>query len=574
MSNVEQKMNQNLSRNIDTNVKVIQSLLKQNDDVVERTFYLPNQQGNKGTLFYVEGIVDTDKIERALKDLMYTSSANSNAVQTTSTESNLAMSIQTHMSHNSSVKVANTLQEGINGILLGDCFCIIDQSEQGLIFSGKGGEKRSVEEPMAEQVVRGPRDGFTEDIRTNTALVRRRIRDVHLKVEGLELGTKTKTTINVSYINGIVKESLVEEVKQRLNKIEIDGILESNYIEEMIRDAPYSPFSTVLNTERPDKVAAALLEGRVAIFVDNTPFVLVVPAHFWDFLQASDDYYLNFLTGTFIRWVRYIAFIISLTIPSIYVLLTSFHQEMIPTALALTIASGREVIPFPVLFEALVMEIIFELMREAGLRMPKPIGQAVSIVGSLIIGQAAVQAGIVSPFMVIIVALTGISSFSIPNFSASYSIRLIRFPLLIASGTLGLLGFIGMFFLLAIHAVSIRSFGESYLAPATPFKPKDQKDLLIRFPWWHMKNRPELAADNGIREANEKPAPPDKGNSETASNKISDEMNSDANTTSTANKKDASVQRKKSKRIKRKTVKLKDLMKDKNDEDQKSQDNE
>ncbi|WP_235988930.1 spore germination protein [Aquibacillus kalidii] len=560
-TNLELKMKQQLSENIDANINTINSLLEDNDDLVIRTFYLQFQQEIKCIMFYLEGIVNANKIDSTLHDLMSYRSANKATENQESSNKELAESIQKHLSHNSSVMVCSNIRDGITAILNGDCLCIIDQSDQGLCVSSKGGDKRAVEEPMSEQVVRGPRDGFTEDIRTNTALVRRRIKDVRLKMEGLKVGTSTQTTINISYISGVVKKGLVEEVKQRLNKINIDGILESNYIEELIRDAPYSPFSTVMNTERPDKVAAALLEGRVAIFVDNTPFVLVVPVNFWDFLQASDDYYLHYLTGTFIRWVRYVAFIISLTLPSIYVLLTSFHQEMIPTALALTIASGREVIPFPVLFEAIVMEIIFELMREAGLRMPKPIGQAVSIVGSLIIGQAAVQAGVVSPFMVIIVALTGISSFAIPNFSAAYSIRLTRFPLLIASGTLGLLGFIGMFFILAIHAVSIRSFGESYLAPATPFKPSDQKDFVVRFPWWGMNRRPQLASGKGVRQATKKPTPPQE---EENSNKGSSSVIEAGKYISHEKADDNSKRGRKQ----RKTIKLADLVASKNKNDQ------
>jgi hypothetical protein len=298
-------------------------------------------------------------------------------------------------------------------------------------------------------------------------------------------------------------------VKNRIGQIEIDAILDSGYIEELIEDAPFSPFTTVQSTERPDKVASAIYEGKVAIFVDNSPFVLVVPSYFWQFLQASDDYYLRYLTGSFDRLVRLMAFVISLTLPSVYVMLVSFHQEMIPTPLALTIASGRDVNPFPVLVEALLMEFAFELMREAGLRMPKPIGQAVSIVGSLVIGQAAVQAGLVSPFMVIIVAITGISSFAIPNYSASFSIRLIRFVILIASGTMGLLGFATSFAFFAIHAMSLRSFGESYLAPATPFKPSDQKDFLFRVPYWAMKSQPDLAKGQEDRLGEEQIPRPD-----------------------------------------------------------------
>jgi hypothetical protein len=325
----------------------------------------------------------------------------------------------------------------------------------------------------------------------------------------MQVGTKTKTIINIAYLEGTVKEGLVDEIKQRISKIQIDGVLESGYIEEFITDAPSSPFTTIQSTERPDKVAASLLEGRAAIMVDNTPFALIAPAFFWQFFQASDDYYSSYWIASFFRIVRYIAFIISLTLPSLYVMVVTFHQEMIPTGLALTIASGREIVAFPVLIEALIMELAFELMREAGLRMPKPVGQAVSIVGSLIIGQAAVQAGVVSPFMVIIVALTGIASFAIPNYAASFSIRLFRFPLLLASGALGLLGFAAIMYMVIIHALSLRSFGESYLAPASPFRPSDYKDMIIRVPWWKMVNRPNFAAGSIQRQAtDQKPVPP------------------------------------------------------------------
>lgn len=509
----EEKQNpilkQSISKELNKNKQIINQLLDKSDDLIKRKFTVHDEFDIKGVCFYTDGLVNTDKVETALKDMMIVLSNHPLLQEKAVTGKGIVDSLIEHVTHNSSLKIGKTYEDAVNAILSGDTFCFFNKSDKGLIIASKGWDTRSVDEPASEQVVRGPRDGFTESIRTNTALVRRRIKDPNLRMDGLNLGDRTKTSINIGYIKGVVKDGLIEEIHNRLSKIDIDGILESNYIEEFIRDSPYSPFSTVMSTERPDKVAAGLLEGRAAIFVDNTPFVILVPTHFWDFLQASDDFYLQYMTGSFFRMIRFIAFLISLTLPSIYVLLTSFHQEMIPTALALTIASGREIIPFPVLLEALLMEVAFELMREAGLRMPKPIGQAVSIVGSLVIGQAAVQAGLVSPFMVIVVALTGISSFTIPNFSASYSIRLVRFPLLIASGTLGLLGFIGMFFILAIHALSIRSFGESYLSPLSPFVPLDQKDSLGRAPWWNMKQRPQFAYGHDIRQGeNTKPKPP------------------------------------------------------------------
>lgn len=478
-----------LSLNIEENIKNVKRILGNSSDLTNREFEIKTHKKIRAACFLIEGLSDKSEVERVIWHLIEYADFSSVPMPGTS----FAEILISQFLSNASLQVSTQWDELINAILAGDSVFFFDHCDQAIIARIRKWEARAVEEPQTEQVIRGPRDGFTESIRTNTALVRRRIRDPYLRVEAIIIGEKSKTDINIVYLKDTAKEELVDEVKKRLGRIKINAIIESGYIEELIEDAPYSPFTTVMSTERPDKVAAAILEGRVAIFVDNTPFVLIVPTYFWQFLQAGDDYYSRFMTGSFNRMVRYVAFVFSLTLPSIFVMLVSFHQEMIPTPLALTIASGRDVNPFPVLIEALIMELAFELMREAGLRMQKPIGQAVSIVGSLVIGQAAVQAGLVSPFMVIIVAMTGISSFAIPNYAASVSIRLIRFFILIASGTMGLLGFATTFSLFAIHAMSLRSFGESYLAPATPFKPSDQKDFVVRFPRWGMVSEPEVA---------------------------------------------------------------------------------
>jgi spore germination protein KA len=480
------------SAKLQENDETIARILEKSADMQNRIVIM--EDGRECRCYYFDGLADSAKVEEVVRACVVYSRVigvgqSDGPLQDSITVDDLRSSLLTI----SSVTVADKMGAGIEAMLCGDLLLVVDGLGRALIANTRGWEKRSVEDPATESVVRGPRDGFTESIRVNTALMRRRIRDPMLRIDGLQIGERTRTDVNVAYIQGVVKEGLVGEVMQRLTRIRIDAILESGYIEELIEDSPMSPFATVESTERPDKVASALLEGRVAIFVDNTPFVLIVPTFFWQFLQASDDYYSRYWVGSFFRIVRYIAFIVSFTFPSIYVMLVSFHHEMIPTGLALTIASGKDVVPFPVLFEALLMEIAFELMREAGLRMPKPIGQAVSIVGSLIIGQAAVQAGLVSPFMVIVVAVTGISSFAIPNYAASFSIRLIRFPLLLASGWFGLLGFATVFFLVVLHALSIRSFGEPYLAPASPFRPSDQKDILLRMPWWSMDRQLSIA---------------------------------------------------------------------------------
>lgn len=509
-NSIKEKLQKQFTEKIDENVQIIKDILEDSVDLAKREFIFHAHSDIRMVCFYTDGLVNTQEIQNVIEVMYFKTSELIVNSEVGPIKDDIVKKIIENLILHPSTKPVKKVDEVIDEILSGNTVFFINGSNDAFTVSTKGWDTRSVDEPVAEQVVRGPRDGFTENVRSNTALVRRRIRDPLFRIEAMKIGTKTKTDINIAYLKGTVKEDVLKEIKSRLQKIKIDSVLESGYIEELIEDSPLSPFPTIQSTERPDKVAASILEGRVAIFVDNSPFVLVAPTYFWQFLQASDDYYSRYYTATFYRIIRYIAFVISLTLPSFYVMLASFHQEMIPTSLALTIASGREIVPYPVLLEALIMETAFELMREAGLRMPKPVGQAVSIVGSLIIGQAAVQAGLVSPFMVIVVALTGIASFAIPNYAASFSVRLIRFPLLIASGTMGLLGFAACFSILAIHAISIRSFGEPYLAPATPFKPSDQKDALVRFPWWKMVSQPELAEGQEDRvKENQIPQPPE-----------------------------------------------------------------
>ncbi|WP_336787243.1 spore germination protein [Paenibacillus sp. MMO-177] len=491
MSAIQELLKETFKPSVKENAAALDQILGNSVDVQKRDFLLCGKAGSPGFLCYMDGLADTTIVEAILRALVVTGSQ----LNREPAELATAESIRTSLLFNAAVKDCPNVKDGINGILSGDTLVVVEGLDQALLVSTRGWKDRGIEEPSSENNVRGPRDGFMESIRTNTAHVRRRIKDPMLRFDSMVIGTRSQTDVNIAYIADLVKEGLVDEVKSRLHRIKIDSVMESGYIEELIEDAPLSMFNTVQSTERPDKVASALLEGRVAIFIDNTPVVLIVPTFFWQYIQAPDDYYNRYWVGTFFRIVRYFAFLISLMLPSVYVMLVSFHHEMIPTSLALTIASGREVVPFPVLLEALIMELAFELMREAGLRMPKPIGQAVSIVGSLIIGQAAVQAGLVSPFMVIIVAITGIASFAIPSYSSSLAIRMFRFPLMIASGFLGLLGFSTMFFALLLHALSIRSFGESYLAPASPYRPTDQRDTMLRLPMWMLDERPGFAQD-------------------------------------------------------------------------------
>lgn len=375
-------------------------------------------------------------------------------------------------------------------------------------------EKRGIEEPSAESVVRGPREGFTETLSVNRSMLRRKIKTPAMKIVPFRLGRQTRTEVNLVYIEGIASESLVEEARQRIDGIDIDGILESGYVEGLIEDSPFSPFPQMQVTERPDVVSAAMLEGRIAILVDGTPFVLIAPATLFTMLQSPEDYYQRFYIGTLIRWLRYVFFIMTLILPSLYVAILTFHQEMVPTSLLLSVAKSREDIPFPALVEALLMEISFEALREAGVRLPKQVGAAVSIVGALVIGQAATSAGLVSAPMVMVVAITGIASFMMPQYSAGIAIRMLRFPIMFLSGMLGLLGLMLGIIVVVIHLCSLRSFGVPYLQPIAPMRGGEMKDVLLRSPLWWVRKRPHLTGQrlNPTRQGpNNKPEPP-KGN--------------------------------------------------------------
>nr|WP_218094564.1 spore germination protein [Paenibacillus solanacearum] len=392
-------------------------------------------------------------------------------------------------------------------VLSGDTVILLNGFAQGLAASKRQWKDRGVTEPSAQTVVRGPKEGFSESLRTNTALVRRRIKDPRLWLETLPIGRVTKTDVAIMYIKGIVNEDVLREVRTRLGRIDIDGILESGYVEELIQDSTLTPFPTVYNTERPDAVAADLLEGKVAILVDGTPFALTVPALFIQFFQASEDYYQRWDFATLLRILRFISLFIALLAPSLYIAITTFHQELLPTPLLIGLAAQREGIPFPAFIEAVMMELTFEILREAGVRMPRAIGQSVSIVGTLVIGQAAVEAGLVSPAMVIVVAITAISNFVIPAFNMGISVRIIRFALMGLAATFGLFGVTVGLVALVLHLCSLRSFGVPYMAPFAPFILQDQKDSILRLPQWVLFSRPRLISQNNmIREQNRAPA--------------------------------------------------------------------
>lgn len=492
-----QILKQALTRDLHKNIAIINRIMGNANDIIIREFTLTAMMQNKAAVIAIRGLSERELINEQVLDAL----THDERFSTIDNTRQLFELLNHHGIPNILVRPEDNVETIVDELITGNTIFFLDGIDSALIIGSQSWKDRAVSEPITENVVRGPRDGFTETIDTNTALIRRRIKSPDLRIDAFKLGTQTKTTVLLVYIDGIARGEVVNEVKNRLQRINIDGVLESGYIEELIEDNPFSPFPQIEHSERPDKVSAALLEGRIALLVDNTPFVLMVPTVFMHFIQSAEDYYERFPVGSLTRVVRLTAYFTSVILPALYIALTSFHQEMIPTSLSLSIAASREGVPFPSIGEALIMEATFEILREAGLRLPKQAGQAVSIVGGLVIGQAAVQAGIVSQAMVIVVAFTGISSFAIPAFNAAAAGRLIRFPLMILAAILGLPGILAGLTLILIHLSGLRSFGVNYLDPFTTPDVNQLKDTVVRFPWWAMRSLPGNTAQKRLRMA-------------------------------------------------------------------------
>jgi len=496
-----------ISSNLAENISYINTIFDRCSDVVVREFKIPSKEPINASLIFIDGMVDNDLVAKnILRSLQFNSSIiNDEDID----KSNIVDVVKDKLLSVGEVIAVRDMDSLVQNVLSGQAALLIDGSSQAIISSVRQLESRTVDEPQTEPIVRGPRDGFVENLRTNVTLVRRRIKSSRLKTELLKVGTLTQTDVAILYIDGIANTKLVNEVKERLGRIKIDGVLASGYLEEFIEDNPNSIFPQVNISERPDRLCACLLEGRVGIIVDNTPMCLIVPAAFPQFLQSPEDYYNRFPYASFTRILRFVAMHIALLLPSVYIAVVTFHQEMLPTPLLISIAAQREGVPFPAFLEALMMELVFEILREAGVRLPRPIGQAVSIVGALVIGQAAVSAGLVSSAMVMVVSLTAISSFTIPTISGSYAIRILRFPIMVLAASFGLFGIMVGMMAILIHVCNLRSFGVPYIAPFTPFRFSDFKDNIIRVPWWAMTARPSFTGmgDKRRQKLNQQPGP-------------------------------------------------------------------
>jgi spore germination protein KA len=505
----EGKAQLEFSQDLEKNLNTLKGIIGNSNDIIIRKFAFGSKKRIRAVLIFINGMIDTTLVnENIMKPLMFNTH---NIYDEASAEINNIRYIESTLLSVGDIKETSSMNKAVDSFLSGDTILLIDGSKEALVINLHGWKTRSIEEPKTESVVRGPREGFSETLSINTALLRRKIKNTNFMLESVELGVRTKTDVCIAYINGLADPKLIEEIRRRLKRINTDSILESGYVEQFIEDAPFSIFSTVANSEKPDKVAAKLLEGRAAIMVDGTPFVLTVPMVFIESFQSAEDYYSRPFFASIIRLLRFVAYLINILAPALYVALSTFHQELIPTPLLLTMVSAREGVPFPAVLEAGIMITAFEILREAGVRLPRPIGQAVSIVGALVIGESAVTAGLIGALMVIIVAITAMSSFVVPAQTDSGAI--IRFVLLILASVMGGYGVAMGLLAIFIHMASLRSFGTPYLSPLAPLSTSGMKDTFVRAPIWAMLKRPKDIAwhDPERQKFRLKPNPPQEG---------------------------------------------------------------
>ena len=498
----EIKISSSLTANIDEAKKI----LGNGSDLILRNLTLGRTGSRAAAVLFIGSLIDSFKVDgdiiRPLVIDAYVSGLESG-------EAIISQLERGNLITGSRITSCGNMKELMEGLLNGEACLLISGMESAFSICVKGNEKRSITEAQNEPVIRGSKDAFVESLSVNIGLIRMRIPNPNLSFETIEIGTQTHTKVCISYIRGICPASRISEMRSRIKGITIDGILESGYLEEFIQDNPFSIFPQLRNTERPDVVSAALLEGRVAVITDNTPIALIAPGELFSLLQSAEDYYDRYIFSSFVRILRFFAFLLAALLPAFYIAVTNYHQEMVPTDLLMSIESARTGVPIPTVLETLVMILALELLYEAGVRLPKSLGQTISIVGALIIGQAAVQAKIVSPLTVIVVSLTGIATFCIPQYNLALPVRMIRLVFILLSSLLGLFGMMAGILYVLLHLSSLRSFGVAYLAPLSPREGGSLKDTVIRSPWWAFVKRPPYISANSNRMASrQKPVPP------------------------------------------------------------------
>lgn len=467
-----------------------------NADIIIREFNIALKPQVRGAAVFLEGLTDKNIINsHILEPLMLLSNLDQNQESL-----DPGKIVKEELLPGNQVMEYHHFKEAVENILAGSTAVFINGFGGALVVETKGWEHRAPERPQTEMVVQGPSEGFVENLRVNVALIRRRLKTDRLVTEILKVGRLSNTDVAVLYLDGITNPKLVSEVKRRIRKIEADFV-SSGMLEQFIEDSSWSIIPQAIWTERPDRAASMMGEGHVIVVIDGNPFALMVPTTFFSLLHSSEDAYLRWPVPDFLRLLRIMSILASVLVPGAYVAVTNYHPEMIPTDLMLAIAASREKIPYPTVVEVFVMEFTFELIREAGVRLPSVIGPTIGIVGAVILGQAAVSAGIISPILVVVVAITGLSSFAIPNYAFSYAVRIFRFVFLLLGSVLGFYGLALGLFVVTIHLTGIKSFGVPMMSPVAPYRPPSG-DVVLRMPIFTQEKRPkQLRPLDEIRQA-------------------------------------------------------------------------
>lgn len=468
----------------DESAKMIEAMATPSSDIKKRSFSFGKTEG---IVLYIETMIEASKIEeRILQPLK----------EQASKKPEDALMVLDY-------EEALSKEEALKGLITGKTLLFIEGSQMCLLCGTQKNTLRTITEPLNEKVVRGAHDGFVENIETNIFFIRKRVESKGLTVEYMEKGNRASSLMAIIYEKDIANPELVKRMKQRLETIDVEMVFNSGQIEELIEDSTLSPFPQLLNTERPDRVAANLMEGRIAILNDGSPTCLLAPVSFFSFYQSPDDYTARSIAGSFYRIIRLFSFFFAILLPAFYISVVSFHSEIVPRDLILQLQGSVEQVPYPPLIEALFMELTIELIREAGIRLPSPIGQTIGIVGGLVIGDAVVGAGLVSNFTVIVVALTAISSYVVPSTEMNTAIRLLRFPFMIVASLFGFFGIVFAMMILLIHLCKLTSLGMPYFSPLAPLRWKDLKDTFVRRTWWKLKKRPYDSKPQVMEKENE-----------------------------------------------------------------------
>lgn len=483
-----------LVRNLESNIELFNRIFNGDETLKIRKFqnkFLPEAVF---CVIYLNGMVNKEIInENIIQPILQ-----DNLLEGISTK-DLLEELQNKIILSNNIEEEQDVNKMVSSLIRGDTVFLINGYDISLIIDSKGWQSRSISEPESARVVRGPREGFTESIMINLSLLRRKISNQDLKMKFKQIGERTLTKTCICYIEDLASKEILTELEKRLDAINIDGILDSGYIQELISDASFSPFETVGYSERPDVIAAKLLEGRIALVVDGSPFVLTVPYVLIEGLHANEDYYSNYIFASFNRLLRAIGAFVAVGLPAVFLAITCFHQEMLPTPLLISISASREGVPFPTVISLIGMLLVFDIIREAGIRMPSPIGQAVNIVGTLVLGQAAVEAKLVSAPVVIVTAFSGIMTLLSPTTIGI--VVLVRFLLLFLASLLGIYGYIFGMILVVLHILNIRSFGVPYTIGFSTVKNHNGQDTWVRAPWWSMTLRPKIiGAKNLVRQ--------------------------------------------------------------------------